>query len=394
MKSPATADRDAPIRVLVAACGLGAAGGWNVTNIGAAAPVLGVAYGVELPIIGLIAAVLFAVQLATQVPVARLVDRFGCRRMGWWCIATFVGANGLACMAPDPRLAFACRAVMGPAMAIAFVGASAYIRGAGGSSFSQGVFGGVSMGVGGIAIAVVPAMVPDFGWRTPFVGAIAICVLAAVMVSLGPADEGRPGGVEAISVRRILVDSVIRRLSVLQAAAFGLNTVIGNWIGALVERTSDSSARLAGFVGAMTLIAGVVSRPAGGWLSQRYPRHVHQLVGGSLIVGAVATALLAAGPPLPVIVMASTLIGVAAGLPFGPILHCAGRAYPDAPASAVAALNTGAVLVVIVGTPLLGYTFSLPGDGKIGFGALALLWALSVGATSVLKSKAVLGLST
>jgi len=53
MKSPATADRDAPIRVLVAACGLGAAGGWNVTNIGAAAPVLGVAYGVELPIIGL-----------------------------------------------------------------------------------------------------------------------------------------------------------------------------------------------------------------------------------------------------------------------------------------------------------------------------------------------------
>jgi hypothetical protein len=38
-------------------------------------------------------------------------------------------------------------------------------------------------------------------------------------------------------------------------------------------------------------------------------------------------------------------------------------------------VNTLGNAVEVVGTPLLGLAFSLPGDGRIGFAAAALLWA-------------------
>jgi hypothetical protein len=37
-----------------------------------------------------------------------------------------------------------------------------------------------------------------------------------------------------------------------------------------------------------------------------------------------------------------------------------------------------AAVVILVGTPLLGLTFSLPGDGRIGFAAVAVLCLATV----------------
>ena len=51
------------------------------------------------------------------------------------------------------------------------------------------------------------------------------------------------------------------------------------------------------------------------------------------------------------------------------------RARPDAPGAAVGLVNMVAALTILVGTPLVGITFSLPGDGRIGFVVLAALWA-------------------
>jgi hypothetical protein len=36
-----------------------------------------------------------------------------------------------------------------------------------------------------------------------------------------------------------------------------------------------------------------------------------------------------------------------------------------------------AATVILVGTPLLGLTFSLPGGGRTGFGVVAVLYALA-----------------
>jgi hypothetical protein len=71
-------------------------------------------------------------------------------------------------------------------------------------------------------------------------------------------------------------------------------------------------------------------------------------------------------------------------VPYGPIMHRAAQAYAEAPASALAAMNTGAVLVVVAGVPAVGATFALPGNGRLGFAVVAILWAAAIAATSVL----------
>ena len=54
---------------------------------------------------------------------------------------------------------------------------------------------------------------------------------------------------------------------------------------------------------------------------------------------------------------------------------------PDAPGAAVGFINAMAALVIVAGTPLVGLTFSLPGDGRIGFVAIGVLAALAALAT-------------
>jgi hypothetical protein len=44
-------------------------------------------------------------------------------------------------------------------------------------------------------------------------------------------------------------------------------------------------------------------------------------------------------------------------------------------------VNAWASLVIVVGAPLVGLTFSLPGDGRVGFVAIGILAALAALAT-------------
>jgi hypothetical protein len=59
----------------------------------------------------------------------------------------------------------------------------------------------------------------------------------------------------------------------------------------------------------------------------------------------------------------------------------AAAARPDSPGAAVGFVNGWAAFAVVVGTPLVGLTFSLPGDGRVGFLVLGILAALAALAT-------------
>ena len=58
---------------------------------------------------------------------------------------------------------------------------------------------------------------------------------------------------------------------------------------------------------------------------------------------------------------------------------------PEAPGAAIGMVNMFAAVTILVGTPLVGLTFSLPGDGRIGFLVIAALWA----ATALVVPRAV-----
>ncbi len=76
------------------------------------------------------------------------------------------------------------------------------------------------------------------------------------------------------------------------------------------------------------------------------------------------------------------VVGLAAGLPFAMAFTGAAHArVRTRPGAAVGFVNAWASFVIVVGTPLVGLTFSLPGDGRIGFVAVGVLAALAALAT-------------
>jgi hypothetical protein len=77
-------------------------------------------------------------------------------------------------------------------------------------------------------------------------------------------------------------------------------------------------------------------------------------------------------------VLGAALIGLAAGIPFAPSFTGAALTRPDAPAAAVGFVNGAAAFVALVGTPLIGLTFSIPGDGRLGFAILAGCWLVAL----------------
>jgi nitrate/nitrite transporter NarK len=176
----------------------------------------------------------------------------------------------------------------------------------------------------------------------------------------------------------ILRDRRLYRLAVLYGASLGLSLVVGNWVVELLERNGGVAKGTAGAVGAFTLLLGVVTRPLGGWILRERPAAMRTSVAGALAAGAAGTALLAVAEPLVVAALGAVLIGLAAGIPFAPAFTGAALVRPDAPAAAVGMVNGAASLVVIVCTPLLGLTFRLPGDGRIGFVVVAVLWLVAL----------------
>src|SRR5215217_2167539 len=354
--------------------GLGFAVGWNIANVGAVARSMADAYGVSLASVGLLTTALFVVHMAMQIPAGIVVDRFGARRAGMLAAAVLAAANGVALLSPSFALGLTARAFAGIGTGLGFVAGSDYIRASGGSAAAQGLFGGAGVGGGGFALAIVPVLENGLEWRAPFASAAALGVVALALLALAPAvrQEARAG-----SVRGVLRDPLLYRLSAIHTASFGLSAVVGNWV---VTRLEDAGAgsELAGILGASTLAAGLVTRPLGGWLVRRFPDRSRALVAVSLAVGAVATLTLAFPLPVGLLGLACLALGLAAGIPFAPAFAGAQRARPDAPGAAIGLVNTWAALVIVVGTPLLGFSFSLGGAGAAGFAAVAALWATSL----------------
>jgi predicted MFS family arabinose efflux permease len=136
----------------------------------------------------------------------------------------------------------------------------------------------------------------------------------------------------------------------------------------LLHRAGGEPERVAGLAGGLVLFLGVISRPLGGRLIDR-----PNIIRASFVVSGLGIAVLAIAHPLPLAIAAAAVVGIAVGIPFAPAFAGAQRLRPDAPGAAVGFVNMIAAVTILVGTPLLGLTFSLPGNGRIGFLVVAAL---------------------
>jgi cyanate permease len=363
--------RVAPSRNTVSVAAGFAVGGcltWNISNVGAVADPLARTYGTSLAVIGLLTTALFVTHLGAQLPSGMAADRFGARAVALASVGLVVAGNLIALATPQVALAALGRAVAGAGSGAAFVAGLDLVRAGGGGPVAQGVYGGSTMAGGGLALMTVPALTDAAGWRTPYWTAITLA-LAAALPTLAARTSSR-----TVHERAVRADLArLLPLGALQAASFGLSVVAGNWVVTLLEREGAGST-LAGSAGGLILFAGVVTRPAGGLAVRRRPELVRPAVVASIAAGVLGAALLAVGASLWLSTIGALVLGLAAGLPFASVFAAAVRLQPQAPAAAIGFVNGCAILVVLVGTPIAGLAFSLPGDGRIAFGVIAGLW--------------------
>jgi MFS family permease len=328
------------------------------------------AYEVRLALIGLLTTALFLVQTAIQIPAGRLIDRLGARTVGLAALLT-IAVSDLVCLAGKVFwLAVLGRALCGLGTGSAFLCGTDFARG---RQLRQGIYGGSSVGGVGIAIAVVPQLA---GWRAPYWSSLVACAIVAVVVAAAP----RPSLVRRPAQLAVLGDRRLRQPAILHACSFGLSIVAGAWITALLHRHGFGHRSAAG-VGGLLLLLGGLTRPLGGALG----RFALRAARASILVGAAGCLLLASPGPPALLALGAVVIGLASGFPFAPAIGGAQRLRPDAPAAAVGVVNGFANLTILVLTPLVGLGFSLPGDGRIGFAALALVMVVAFGALGVVR---------
>lgn len=348
---------------------------WNISNVGAIAAVESESYGVSLATVGLLTTALFVTHLAVQVPGGRLIDRVGARNVGLVALVIVAAGNAIALTSPALGIGLGARALMGLGTGVGFVAGIDLVRSGQGGAFWQGAYGGSTMAAAGLALMVIPQLVGELGWRAPFWTGL-VLALAAVLPVLAarrstPSTASDPDSLRSTTV---IGDRDLWPLAAVQMASFGLSVVAGNWIVTLLEREGHGRS-VAGVVGGLILFAGIITRPAGGLLMRRTPDRAWTFVAAALVAGSTGVLVLAAAPPLWLGAIAALVVGLSAGLPFAPIFNTTLRLRPDAPAAAIGFVNGSAVLVILVGTPLAGLTFGIPGDGRVGFLIIGLLWA-------------------
>jgi len=362
----------------VGGIGVGVGVGWNIAVLGPIATRLSHEYDVGLAVVGAFVTVQFVLHMLMQIPGGRAADRWGARTSALLGMAIVIAGNAISLPAPHPSLAFIGRAVVGVGTGFAFVGGSDYIRTRGGGPLLQGMYGGGSVLAPGIAVAVVPALADAIGWRAGYLSAIVVCAVCAVLLVLAPATGRTVRHAGERLDWGFFRDVRLYRLAAIHAMSFGFSVIVGNWVVTLLEHHGHSKP-VAAAAGSLTLLLGFFTRIWGGWLLRR--ADARGWIAGSLVVGGIGCVLLALPLPIGVLVLCAAVVGLAAGVPFAKAFTGAAASRADAPGAAVGFVNAWASLVIVAGAPLVGLTFSLPGDGRIGFIVLGVLTALAALAT-------------
>ncbi|MFN8222712.1 MAG: MFS transporter [Gaiellales bacterium] len=353
-------------RAALAALALGAGTTWNMSSVGSLADPTAAAYDVSLVIVGLFTGALVLTHFLVQLPAGRAADRFGARRVGVAAAAACVVGNVLAYTTPSPAVALVARAICGLGSGAGFVAGADLMRAAGLSAVWRGAYGASTMVGGGLAVAIVPRLEPSLDWRAPYVSGGVIAAAIAVVVAGVPSLPRVSHRTAVVLDRRLVPHGAIH------AASFGVSYLAASWIVPLLERHGTSRGPAAA-IGALVLLGGAVTRVGGGVVMERAPQLARVALGAGLVGGTVAGALLALPLPLAIHAFATLLAGLSAGIPFAIVFGSTQLLRPDAPAAAVAFVNSFAIAFLLVATPLAGAAFSLPGEGRIAFAAIGAL---------------------
>jgi nitrate/nitrite transporter NarK len=380
-------DRNMDKRALISGCAAGFAFSANYTNHAPMVPLLRGEFGFDQASAGLLTTGIFLTHALMQVPGGRLADRFGPARvmvvaLGWITVAnlaiafagsywqllfwkTFAGVGTGACFPAGARY-----------IVSIFKGRDVHL--------AQGLFGGSIVLGSGFVVFAVPQLLGAFGWRGAFLG----CALVAAAVWMWwLAATPRPPHAPAAgaNLMEMLRHPELWLLGIIQMASFGLVIVVGTWITTLLKTTFQMPLATAGLMGSMVLLLGIVSRPLGGWLSHRVP--MRPLIGGSLLLNAVACAALAWGQS-PIVAMAAIIaLGAGCGIPYASAFNRAAALFPGRAGAAMGLVNMIGIVMIIGGAPAVGFLADWTGQFRISFYVLGGFSLLAAAAAPALRER-------
>jgi predicted MFS family arabinose efflux permease len=364
------------LRTLVGGCLVAGAAGWSLTAAGAGATALENAYGVSLVVVGLFTTAMAVPYALLQLPAGALVDRWGAPRAALLGLGLMLVAYLAALSVPHAGLALAARALVGAGGAICFSAGADLARASRTGPLGLGIFGGVAISTGGVAVLVVPLGEGLLGWRSAWAtgGGMALLAMAALALVPAAATAARSGVRDRIHGRTSVIrDGQLHRLAAIHAVTLGLGVVLSNWVAVVLERVWGLRPGVAAALGSLVLLLAVVSRPLGGYLARRHPLSVRGMVVGALVASAAATAALAWPSDAVVAGLAVSVLGLASGLPFAAVLAAAQSRRADRPAAAVGLMNGQANILVLLGAPLLGASIQ-SGRSTAGLLLVAAVW--------------------
>jgi NNP family nitrate/nitrite transporter-like MFS transporter len=269
---------------------------------------------------------------AGRIPLGLLTDLYGGRGVfAAVCLLSSIPAIYLAFATTFTELATAafCLGIAGASFAVGVPFVSAWFprrqRG-----FALGVYG---MGNVGTAVSglLTPRLTEHFGRPAAFLTiAAALCAAGILMALWGrnaPGWKPNKGSVKTRLAAAVTWQPT-RRLAALYAVTFGAFVAFGIYLPVLLKvvyslEFADAAARAAGFV-----LLATITRPAGGWLSDKFSGVMVLRV--VLLFAAVLSATVALSPSLmPVGTVAYLLLAAVLGLGNGAVFALIGHLCDD-----------------------------------------------------------------
>lgn len=262
-----------PWVVLVGCFFMGA--GFNAYLIGPAPiiPLLVDAFAIDKPAAGLAISVFFLAWGIAGLPGGLLMDRYDNRHLALIGTVVFVAACLATAFAPNYGVFLAARLAGGATGAFIWTAnANIVSKVFPESKLALGTSLFVAAGPVGQAIAqfVGPTLAGQFGWRAVFVAypVLAVIGIPILYLALGEAVRSE----EAVSLAkfgRTLRNPTILAVALASAASFALFVFFSSWMPTYAAEVLSIDLAAAGAATALMPFAGVISRPGGGWISDR-----------------------------------------------------------------------------------------------------------------------------
>lgn len=362
---------------LICACAVGFAFSCNYTNHAPLIPLLIKAFSFSKAMAGLLTTAMFLTHAAMQIPGGYLADKYGGRNIIVAALCVVVAGNiGITFSNSYSALLF-WKFFVGFGTGTSFIAGARYISqlvSAEELPKAQGYYGASILLGSGFVIFIVPRIAESISWQGAFISTASLAALVLVIwlvFSPKPVSKEYP----STKLSELLLHPQLWVLGIIQMASFGLVIVIGSWITILLKQQLFISNHLMiSATASLVVLIGVITRPIGGVLVTSIGTRL--LLQISFFLNTVGCLLLVfMAHSLGVTLVAILLLGIGCGLPYATIFDRATVLFPERAGAAKGLVNMLGVIMILIGTPLVGYVADISGKFTNAFIALGCLSA-------------------